>query len=374
MFENKTVNNVHVDLLATIPDTYEKTVGYPTYDVTRSFAIAEADIYLALNALAKKIDVDNLIEDELTKYVLQRRGIVRKTATYAKVTLTVIGNGTINVGDLFSTSTNIQFKSLETKTVNGTDTIKVQAVVGGISGNVAVGTITQMPVTLPGISSVTNNAQGYDGYDAETDAALRTRYYDAVRKPVTGSNKYSYIAWAKSRSGVGNVIVYSLWNGDNTVKVVIVNINNQPASTDIVEDVQNYIDPKGTLDTSTNVWSTWGTGAGEAQVGAYCTVESAAAKAIDVKVKIIKTETNYTDAEIIDSIKANLATYFSSIALDKINNYVSFAKIGNILLSTIGVADYDSSTLQVNNTQGNIALSLTPASTEVPVVGTVTLL
>lgn len=374
MYETKTVNNVHKDLLATISDKYEKTIGYSTYDLTRSFAIAEADIYLALDALLNKLDVDNLTGDELTKYVLQRKGIVRKAATYAKVTLTVAGSGSIGIGDLFSTSTNIQFKSLEAKTINGTDTVKAQAVVGGITGNVAVGTIVQMPVTITGISSVTNTTQAYDGYDAETDTALRQRYYDAVKKPVTGSNKYSYISWAKSRDGVGNAICYPLWDGDNTVKVVIINSNNQPASSDIVQDSQDYIDPKGTLDTNTGIWSTWGTGSGEAQVGAYCTVESATSKTIDIQVKIVKSSSNYTDDEIITNIKTNLTTYLASISLDKDNAYVSYAKVGNILLNTIGISDYDNITFKINNSQVNVTLSLTPTRTEVPVVGTVTLL
>lgn len=374
MFENKTVNNVQSDLLATISDTYEKKVGYPIYDLTRSFAIAESDIYLVLEKLFSKLDVDNLTGDELTKYVLQRKGIVRKAALYAKVVLTVQGTGTINIGDLFATSAGIQFKSLETKYINSSDTILAQAVLAGIIGNVPAGTITQMPITLAGISGVTNTSQGYDGYDSESDDALRVRYYDALRKPVTGSNKNSYIAWAKSRPGVGNAICYSLWNGDNTVKVIIVDSNNQPASEDIVQDVQGYIDPKGTYYSNTGVWSTWGTGAGEAQLGAYCTVESAVEKTIDIKVKVIKTSSNYTDEEIIESIKNGLCTYFSSVTLNTDNNYISFARVGNILLQTPGISDYDSNTLEVNNGQENIILNLTALLTEVPVVGTVTLL
>jgi len=374
VFENKTVNNVQADLLATISDVYEKKAGYLIYELTRSFAIAESDIYLVLEKLFNKLDVNNLTGDELTKYVLQRKGIVRKSATYAKAILTVTGIGFINTGDLFATSAGIQFKSLENKTINGADTILAQAVLAGVTGNVPAGAITQMPITLAGISGVTNNEKGYDGYDSESDDSLRTRYYDALRKPVTGSNKNSYIAWAKSRPGVGNAICYPLWNGDNTVKVIIVDSNNQPASEDIVQDVQEYIDPKGTYDSNTGVWSTWGIGTGEAQIGVYCTVESAVAKTIDMKVKVIKTSSNYTDEEIIESIKEGLCTYFSSVALNTDNNYISFAREGNILLQTPGISDYESNTLEVNNGQENIILNLTALLTEVPVVGTVTLL
>lgn len=373
MFESKTVETIQADLLENVSDDYEKSTGYIMYDALKSFAIEEATIYQALDLILNLFDVDNMTGSDLSKFVLQRKGISRKLATYGTTTLNVVGTCTINTNDLFSTKTNIQFKSLETKAISGTGTINVQAVVAGSSGNVQQNTITQIPVTIQGLTSVTNANAVTNSYDEESDNDLRDRYYEALQKPVTSANKYFYVKTAKEISGVGDAICFSTWAGDNSVKVVIINSDKQPASTELVDSVQIKIDPKGTYDSVTNTWSTWGKGVGEASIGAYCTIESATGKTINVKVKITKVST-YTDDEVIANIKANLTTYFKEIALNKDINYISFAKIGNFILESDGVSDYDNSTLLVNDAQSNIVLSLTSTLAEVPVVGDVTLL
>ena len=365
MFEDKTVDNIQTELLNNISDDYEKNAGYLTYDLTKSLAIEVAAVYSVLQAIIDKVDVDNLTGDELEKYVNQRKGLTRKSANAAKAILTVTGTGTINISDLFETSTGIQFASTEQKTISGSGTITVQAVIAGASGNVPANTITQMPVTIQGITNVTNADVAYDGYDAETDDSLRERYYEVLQQPSTSGNKYHYKTWAKEVVGVGDAIVYPTWNGDNTVKVVIVDENKQVANADLISRAQEYIDP---LDESSNPS---GNGSGEAPIGAYCTVEAATAKNISVKVTIVKSNTSYTDAEVIANITSNINDYFKELALNEDEEYVSYAKIGNLIITAEGVSDY--SNLTINDGTSNITLSLTPALTEIPVLQGVTL-
>lgn len=352
MYENKTVDNIHQEMLKNIPDEYEKTLGNPTADIIKSFAMESNGLWLALQALFNKLDVDKLEGEELTSYVSQRKGIDRKIATFSKANLIIAGNGNIIIGDLFATANGVQFKALQDITVVNTATVNVQALVAGNGGNVGANAINQMPVTIAGIVSCNNLLASYDGFGAETDALLRERYYEALRIPATSGNKFHYLRWSKEITGVGDARVISLWAGDNTVKVIIINADKQPASVDIIKKVQDYIDPNIS-----------GTGEGEAPIGAYATVVSATSKLINIDLVDIQEATNYTLAEITESLKINITNYLKEIAFKQ--DYVSYAKIGNVILNTEGVEDY--SNLKINSGIENIAI----LNEEVAVVGVV---
>jgi uncharacterized phage protein gp47/JayE len=55
-------------------------------------------------------------------------------------------------------------------------TVPVQAVIAGAAGNVVIGAISSMPMAIIGVDTVTNAAPLVNGADAESDAALRTRF------------------------------------------------------------------------------------------------------------------------------------------------------------------------------------------------------
>ena len=95
------VDTLHKQMLDDIPNNYQKTIGFPTYDLTHAFAIGAAELEAAIAEEARKLDVDNLTGDDLTRFVQQYRNIVRRAATYAQGVLTVTGNGTVPEGALF---------------------------------------------------------------------------------------------------------------------------------------------------------------------------------------------------------------------------------------------------------------------------------
>jgi uncharacterized phage protein gp47/JayE len=55
-------------------------------------------------------------------------------------------------------------------------TVPVMAEVGGVSGNVQANTVTLIAAAMPGVDTVANALAFTSGIDAETDAALRTRF------------------------------------------------------------------------------------------------------------------------------------------------------------------------------------------------------
>ncbi|ENK0837138.1 baseplate J/gp47 family protein [Clostridium botulinum] len=365
--EIKTEQQLITDMLNNISNVYEKSQGYPTYDITKTNAIELSNLYQYALSIANLRLVKDLTGDDLTARVYDNKGIVRKVATKAKVILTLTGTGTINKGDLFSTPNNIEFASLETKQITETGTILAECTQAGNVGMVGANSIVEFPITIQGFTAVTNNEASYDGFEEETDEALKQRYYESLKNPITSNNQAHFIYWAKSVTGVGNAKVIPLWNGDLTVKVIIIDSNMQPASTDLVNTVQGYIDPKGVFDSNTNTWSLWGTGAGSSAIGNYCTVVSATAKNIDIECSITKAN-GYSDDEIKANISTKITEYLKEIAFSATINYVSHAKIISLILSADGVLD--ATNVKVN---GNLSENVIIAEEEVAVMGTVTL-
>ena len=254
-----------------LPGEYEKTPGYLLWDISEAVG-QEMDLQDdEIRNTRELFDVDNLTGEMLERFIRQRKGIVRKAATRAAGQLQVQGFGTVVEGDLFETEHGVQFTAKETVTIDGMGIVTIEAVEGGNVGVVGANTITQMPVTLEGITLCNNPEATEGGYDAETDDSLRNRYYTKLRTPDSGANKYAYRNWALEVPGVGDAEVFPLGRGANTVDVVIVDTDRLPASSDLVDDVQAYIDPDSS-----------GRGEGRAMMGAHCYVSSATGQVINL--------------------------------------------------------------------------------------------
>jgi len=339
------------EMLATVSPEHDKSPGSFIYDSLKPAAERFAKTDQSLDNAKEKLDIDNLSGDELAQRIYERTGIERKAATYAHGSATVVGTGTINVGDLFETIGGIQFRSTETKSIAVSGTVAVSAVVAGAGGNVPANTITLFPVTIPGFTSVNNPAPTIDGFEAESDADLLARYYEHIRTPATSGNKAHYKNWAKEVPGVGDARVIPLWAGDNTVKVVIIDSDKKPASESLVAAVQKYIDPGIT-----------GEGDGAAPLGAFATIVSATGVNINITVSVTLS-TGYTQQQAVDSIKANLSQYLKEIAF--VESIVSYAKVGATILDSEGIEDY--SGLQLNGGITNVTIG----NEQVAVLGTV---
>ncbi len=340
----RNIDTIHEQILDNLDDEYQKTVGFPAFDITRTVAVALSSLSDDIDKAAALTDADNLSGEYLDKYVYQHKGI-----------LTATGAGDINipVGTLFETASGIQFQS--TQSVSGSlfCQIPIEAVYGGAAGNVAAGAITVIPITIAGLATITNADATTGGYRAETDDELRERYYLALQQPITSGNKYHYQAWAMEVDGVGQAKVFPLSNGANTVEVCIIGNDGKPAGSSLVAAVQNYIDPASS-----------GTGEGVAPIGAHCTVTAAQGKAVNVSAQVTVLS-GYDKTAVLAEMQKQVDEYFADIALKQ--DYVSYAKIGNLLLGIAGVEDY--STLRINSGTSNIALT----ERQVPVRGTVSL-
>lgn len=341
------------DMLDRIENSMDKSQNSFIHDAISPAALEITNLYLILEYIEKKLDVDNLEGEDLDKYINPRTGQTRKPAVKSSTIVKIEGEpGTrIEVGDLVG-----NFEAVESKTVgaSGYMEVKVQCLDYGTVGNVPQGSINYFPVSIPGLISVTNENAVTNGYDEESDESFLERYKERIRTPATSGNKYHYLVWAKEVIGVGDVRIESLWAGDNTVKVTIIDSNKLPASLDLVEEVQEYIDPGAR-----------GLGEGQAPIGAYCTVVSAGSRDIDVTANITK-DPNFSIEQIEAEVKTNIIEYFKDLAFKK--NLVSYAQIGALILEVEGVLDYTD--LRVNEGTENIIID----EEEVAVLGQVMLI
>lgn len=338
MYEDKTTENLLTNMLAEVDDSYQKSVGFPIYDLLKAVAMTLNEYYHLMNDVANSLDVDHLTGSKLERFIYQRKGLKRKEATFASGLLEVIGNGTVMAGDLFESAGGIQFQATKSTVITGSSIIPVAATISGPAGEVGANTVNMIPKTIQGITACTNPEAITGGYHAETDDSLRQRYYEALQKPATSGNIYHYMLWAKEVAGVGDAKVFPLWNGDNTVLVIIIDDEKQPADSELINRVQNYIDPNIS-----------GTGSGQAPIGAYCTVKSADRKEISVSVKLKLIE-GYGLSIVLETIKSNIVEYLKETAFKQ--DYISLGKISAVIIGSEGVDDY--SDLRLNNQSGNI--------------------
>jgi len=340
-------------MLDNIPDTYAKGVGFPIHDLTASYAVETAKVHERAEVIAGYIDVENLEGEMLTRRVYQLTGVKRNAAVKAVGEVTVTGTGTVPQGSIFSTVDGIEYIATEEAVISESGKVAIEAVEGGVKGNVGAGAIVKIPVTITGITEVKNEEPTRNGYAEESDAELRERFYKNLEMPIVSGNKYHYVKWAEEVAGVGGAKCFPLAYGNNTVEVCIIGNDGKPATEELIDAVQEYIDPNSS-----------GLGEGEAPGGAYCTVTTAAGKSLDISATVMLAAGS-TISGVTETFTANLNAMLKANAFE--STYISYAQVANILFNTAGVVDY--SNLLINNGTVNIEIG----EREVAVMGVLTL-
>lgn len=287
-------------------------------------------------------------------------GMYRHYASYSVGDVTFSGvDGSVVPGSTVVSAPGygVKFATWDDVTIaGGTATVKVTCLTIGPSGNVPAGAVSVIDKQIQGVTAVTNAEAFTGGVDREDDDSFRLRIYFKIRYPATSGNIYHYQQWATEVSGVGAVKVFPLWNGPGTVKVSILDANGDPATEELIEQVQEYIDPEPQQN-----------GGGQAPIGALVTVTTATAKAVNVSATVELGST----AGGIDAVKTAfqqaLTDHFHEIAYDNETLSISPAQVGNILFDVPGVVDYANLTL--NGGTANIPIG----EEEVLQVGTITL-
>lgn len=146
-------------------------------------------------------------------------GILRFIAAYPGETDRVIPGGTVAM-----TAGRIRFETAADVVLPAGATavdVTAYAVEGGVSGNVAAGSIVSMAAIPTGINKCENPAPFVNGADAEDDESLRQRILDSYMRLPNGANVAYYEQEALSFDAVQAVNVIPRSRGIGTVDVVI---------------------------------------------------------------------------------------------------------------------------------------------------------
>ncbi len=352
MYETQTYEAIMQRLLDRIPDTLDKREGSFIWDALSPAAIELAQAYINLDLALAQTFAGSASDDKLDQRVAEM-GVIRLPASPAKGTVEFTGvEGTvIPAGTLVMTPNGIQYLTDNTVTIDslGKASASITAVQGGKNGNVSAEVITILSEPISGVTSVSNPEATYGGEDEETDEALRIRYFQNIVDRAIDGNIAQYKKWASEFLGIGRVKVFPLWNGPNTVKVSILDSENQVASAGLIADFQEYLDPNSE-----------GLGNGVAPIGAIVTVTTATAVDINVSADIVLAE-GYTEPTGIDEA---LIAYFKELAYVKSN--ITYIGIGAAILAVPSVDQVQN--LVVNGGTADISLT----AEQIPRLGTTT--
>jgi uncharacterized phage protein gp47/JayE len=345
MYENETYEVILQRMLGNLSDTIDKREGSVAYDMLAPKAAELAKAYIELDNVVKfgfpqttyGVFLDNKAAESGIYRLLSKKATGRITFTSS------IENLVIPTGTVVYTDAGIRFVTDHDTTIfNGSASASITAETGGLNGNVPANSIIN--TELADVTCI-NDSPTTEGDDVESDEKFLKRYLETVQTPVVSGNTNHYRQWAKEIKGIGDARVIPLWNGNGTVKILLVSTDKKSVTSGKVTEVFDYIESVK-------------------PVGATVTVQSAVERSISVTATL-ELNINYSIADVKPLIEKEIIEYFKTASF--VDADIKYTRIGTIILGVQGVLDY--SNLKINNTTANILLG----ENETPVLGTVTL-
>lgn len=324
----------------------DKSEGSFVNDVLSPASKESSNRYSKLDDLLNKA-FPQYSKGDYLKMHASSRGVAETVADCAAVNETINGaKGTlIPAGTIIQTPGGLQYVSTVDSVIGDDGKIisPLKAIDVGSKYNVPANTITQLPIGINGVTSVTNENSATGGTDSETDAELLARLLQKVQNPPSSGNKADYERWAKEVSGVKGVKVVPLWNGPGTVKVICYGENGTPLDSTILSNAKQHIDPGN------------GTGEGTAPIGATVTIATVINKLINVTIVGFQGDNS--------NIQTSLQTYINSL---KPGSTIKLINIQAEITNTVGVGDFTG--VKLNGGAANV----TTTDEEKPILGVIT--
>lgn len=372
-FTQETYQNILQAMLDRVPDTYDKRDTAPIPTALGPAAWALEGFYLSLNQVQQQAFIQTA-QGQSLDYLAVIAGLTRYTAS-AAVRLGVF-NAAIATGARFSTingENSINFICTAAATVSdpteGFYYYQLTAETAGTIGNEYTGPI--LPIqTIPGLTSAEITDILIPGDDTETDEAFRERIIEALNERPFGGNIAAYKQYVSGIDGVGSVQVYPIWNGGGTVKLSVLGADWLPASEELVENVQNAVDPPPNQ----------GLGLGMAPIGAQVTVVAPTELTVNVSATLTL-QSGYQIGQVQEPIEQAIEAYLLTVrqAWDTNTSTTSVVYEANVYLARItaaivGVTGVVNATnVQLNGGTSDLTLTENGTTQQVPVIGTVTL-
>lgn len=366
-FSGQTYQAILTQMLSRVPDTYDKRDTSPIPTALGPAAWSLEGFYLSLNQVQQQAFIQTAVGDALDSLAVIA-GITRYSASPA-VRLGVF-NTAVPIGARFSTANGAEsINFVVTAATETTNQYELTAETPGVIGNEYTGAI--LPITaIPGLTSAQITDILIPGDDTETDDELRERVLQALTQRPFGGNIASYREYVLGIDGVGAVQIYPTWDGGGTVKCSVLGADFSPASSQLVENVQNALDPPPNQ----------GLGLGMAPIGAKVTVVAPTSLTVNVTATLTLSS-GYEIGQVQGPIENALNAYLLSVRQDWGTNtsavgvsYAANVYLARVIAAMIGVDGVVNATnVQLNGAAEDLILTETGTTQQVPVLGTVTL-
>lgn len=366
-FSNKIYSNILKEMLDKVPNSYDKREGSIIQTAVGPASYAFEEFYLTLNQVQRASFVQTAVGTSLDKIAVIAN--IKRYPASSAIRLGVF-NQPVPIGSRFSTingEASINF--IVTAKTDNPNQFQLTAETKGTIGNDYTGEI--LPITyIQGLSKAEITDILVPGDDEETDDEFRERLITALNEKPFGGNVAAYREFVGGLDGVGGVQVYPTWNGGGTVKLSVIGADWQPASTTLINNVQNAVDPPPNQ----------GLGLGMAPIGAKVTVVAPTAVTINVSATLTLLPT-YEIGQVQEPVETAIKNYLLSIheswAKPIVNGGIEYASnvfIAQIIAAILNVTGVINATnVTVNGNTADIALTQTSTTQEVPVMGTVSL-
>lgn len=339
MYEDMTYENILYRTLSKVPKNMDKRQGSIIFDAIAPACAELAQIYIELDRI-----INESFADTQTREYLIRRAAEKGLKPYesTKAILKAEFNIDVHIDSKFSLN-ELNYTIIEKLQDR---VYKLECDTSGTCGNKYFGDI--IPVeNIPNLQTATITELLIPGEDEEQTEAFRKRYFDSFNGESFGGNIKDYKEKVNAITGVGGVKVYPVWNGGGTVKLVIIGSDYNIPSVQLINDVQEQIDP--TLN--------GGEGKGIAPIGHLVTVESVQETIVNIELNLIYQD-GYTWNDVQKTIDTEIDKYFNelnSVWADTDNIVVRISQIERRILDISGIVDI-SNTI-INNKTENLIIS-----------------
>lgn len=338
MFEDKTFEKLLEKKLNSISSEIDKREGSIVYDAIAGNSLETAQMYVALQEFYKETFGHTASREGLLLRAMER-GIYPKPASAG--VFKGVFNINIPIGSRFSLD---QYNYVAIKKIRDYEyELECETVGSNPNGN----TGTLIPIEyISGLTSAEITEMLIPGEDEENTESIRTRYLNSFDTQAYGGNKKDYEEKTMAISGVGAVKVTPVWNGGGTVKLTILDSEYNIASQNLIERVQETIDPN--KDAS---------GIGIAPIGHIVTVDTATKT--DITISTVLTLDGIGVENVKEDIDIALQEYLLELRKNWGASNILIVRVSQIESKILAVSNkiLDISNTKINGESSNLELN-----------------
>lgn len=341
MYEDRNYKSILAAAKNEIGDEVLKSEGSLVFNALSALAYEIEKLYIQLDYIIKQSHAETADIEHLSMIALDR-GIIRKKATNAYVKAEF--NVAVPIRSRFSLK-GYNYKAIEV--INDSlHQYKMIVEESGAGANMLKGNLIPIDF-VDGLETAKVTELLIAGDNEESRESLYKRYIQSFTSQSFAGNVAAYKEKLESYQGIEGAKIYPVWNGPGTVKAVLISSDYTVVSSYLIEQIKKDAVPQR------------GAGYGWVPIGHDLTIESVKEITIDVKTRITYAA-GYSNATLLDSIKAKVQGYLKSIAkkwkeMDEntgLTIYIS--RLESAILDVQGVLDVSSTSL--NGSSSNFAL------------------